>query len=96
MNEVINNSVRQIKREILLDDELFERFNQRSQRNRQSSLNHDSLNDVDKEIEKVEHLFHKNEDAYAHLLSIRGRLMDLYMANDYAHNKKVKGRSAQP
>lgn len=96
MNEMINNSVRQIKRDILLDDELFDKYNQRSYRNRQSSLNHESLNEVDKEIEKVEQLFHKNEDAYAHLVSIRGRLMDLYVASDYVQNKKVKGRSAQP
>jgi hypothetical protein len=80
------------------DDDILERFTQRTCKVRQSSLNYEGREEDDmvKEIEKVDSLFHKNAGAYAHLLSIRGRLQDMQLVNEISENKKFKGKSVQP
>jgi len=82
----------------MLDDELLERFNDKSSRIRQLSITNDP-DEYQKELQKVDELFHKNEDAFAHLLNIRGTLMDMFIATGLSHgkefNKKGKGRPTQ-
>ncbi len=100
MNQDMNISQGNISTNRMLDDELLERFNDKSSRNRQHSITNDP-EEYNKELQKVDQLFHKNEDAFAHLLNIRGTLLDMYLANNglgpgnQQINKKGKGRATQ-